>query len=165
MPDHHISIAAPAHGRKQPLAQHPDTVIQQQILGAGLSLHVHGNELVAPVSGLLKYVSAAGHYWHFLVPQPKSSKSDSKRFENCILLFADPAYSNPSLGITKQPKLGQKIPAGTLLARIHLPALQANLGHTALAIVFPDRVAEDIDWQPGSARCGEQPFIKLPLLA
>ncbi|SMQ66003.1 phosphoenolpyruvate-dependent sugar phosphotransferase system, EIIA 1 [Pseudidiomarina planktonica] len=165
MPDHDICIAAPAHGRKQPLVHHPDSVVQQQVLGSGLSLQVHGNELVAPASGLLKYVSPAGHYWHFLLPHASPASCGSKKFENCVLLFADPAFSTHLPGITKQPKLGQKIRAGTLLARLHLPVLQANLGHTALAIVFPDRSANEIDWQPGSARCNEQPFIKISLSA
>lgn len=162
MPDYDISIAAPAHGRKQPLAQHPDTVIQQQILGPGLSLQVHGNELVAPATGLLKYVSPAGHYWHFLLPRQHTAINEPKAYENCLLLFADPAYKTHLPGVEKQPQLGQKIRAGSLLAKLHLRELQASIGHTSLAIVFPDRLESNIQWQPGSVRSNEPLFIQIP---
>ena len=145
-----MQLIAPAHGRICSLAEHPDAIIRQGLMGSGLMLRLHGHELVAPVDGELEMVSASGNYWRFLLANQ----------QRLILQLGTPTEQTFLTGIKRMVNQGP-IKQGRQLLKLQLPDLKRALGHTDLAVLFPEQTADSLAWSPGSVRQGDTPFIQL----
>lgn len=145
-----MQLIAPAHGRIYSLAEHPDAIIRQGLMGSGLVLRLHGHELIAPVNAELEMVSASGNYWRFLLANQR----------RLILQLGTPAEQTFLPGLQRMLNQGP-VKQGERLAKLQLPEIKRALGHTDLAVLFPEQTADSLVWSSGSVRQGDTPFIQL----
>jgi len=151
--NHQLKFRAPTNGRLMDLSMHPDEVIRQQLLGPGFLIQVHGNELQAPISGTLTAASPSGHQWML--------ESNTAKPHRCLLVFASPQHLTHISGLQKVPRLKPEIRAGQRLAKLHLPDMQAQVGHRFLAVVFPQLEALELHWPAPQISLGDEALINL----
>lgn len=151
-----LQMLAPVHGRIQPLSRHPSRWFASGVLGSGISISCHGHDVVAPVSGELIGVNAAGTLFTIatakLILRLGFSPEAVPGIEHAIKLVS---------GIGRQQLAGIRIKAGSQLCQLRLPELNQCFGHQQLAIMVYSKQhstrfnTQCLRVQPHQARQGE----------
>lgn len=124
-----VVILAPFTGRVLPLAEVPDPVFAQAMLGDGLAIEPAEGLGCAPLDGQLTTFHSAGHA--FAV---QANESDVFVL---VHIGLNTVYMNGA-GFTRLADVNDKVTAGQPLVRFDLAAIAAT-GHSAISpVVLPD---------------------------
>jgi glucose-specific phosphotransferase system IIA component len=123
-----IEVLAPFSGRVLPLAEVPDPVFSEKMLGDGLAVDPSEGTAAAPVSGRLVVFHSAGHA--FVVQATDEV--------GVLVHIGLDTVEMRGEGFTRLAEAGDEVEGGQELARFDLAAIDAA-GHSRLSpVILPD---------------------------
>lgn len=141
-----FKIVAPVDGELIPLADVPDEVFSQKIMGDGFAVAPSGDTVVAPLSGTAETVFPTGH----------AVGIKSKDGIECIVHIGLDTVELNGEGFTPLIKQGDKVKAGDAIVRFDRAGLAEKGYKLETMVVFPSGYDKEFDLGRKNVTAGER---------
>ncbi|ART79920.1 PTS glucose transporter subunit IIA [Oceanisphaera avium] len=121
-----LVLLAPLSGEVVPLAEVPDVVFAEKIIGDGLAIKPSGNKMVAPCDGVLSKIFE--HNQAFAI--------DSDAGLEVFVHFGVDTVELKGEGFTRIAQQGQRVSTGDVIIEFDLSLLEAKAKSTLTSIII-----------------------------
>lgn len=140
-----FKIVAPVDGELIPLAEVPDGVFSQKVMGDGFAVVPSADEVVAPISGTAESVFPTGH----------AVGITSKDGIECIVHIGLDTVELNGDGFKPLISQGSKVKAGQPIVRFERESIAAKGYNLSTMVVFPSGYDKEFDLGKRKVTAGE----------
>lgn len=141
-----FKIVAPVDGKLIPLADVPDNVFSQKVMGDGFAVIPGGNTVLAPLSGTAETVFPTGH----------AVGITTKDGIECIVHIGLDTVEMNGEGFEPLVRQGDKVKAGQPIVRFDKELLEQKGYNLSTIVVFPSGYDHTFDLGQKTVTAGEE---------